>query len=531
METKEDIIRSISGLFESNLSDPNRKSLIGAKVDKILEKYFNRISPIQLASALLTKYGSSLFNKKNKVTQTIIYRLDNDEVRSLATKLEIGDIENQLNYELVIEKITKPQNLNIFIEHFNLPRFFLKKEEKKYLPVSEKIPSEYGQKIESRGYPHDYQNFVKLELLEKIRNTAGSFSGLVVMPTGSGKTRTAVEFMIDFIRVSKEANILWLVEKPELAEQALNSFKELWVLRGDRNLFVHRCFGNLNPSLDFSSGINIVFGGFDKLNSIRSGNDPFYNNLRLSLDLLIIDEAHFSLADTYESLISDISRMSLKLKKIGLTATPLRAEDNEFYGLRQYFDNRIIDFKNLGPQVGEDPIGYLQDNNYLAKLDIEYLSIEENEIFEYSRSLNDKVIERIKIGLSEGKQIIVFAMSKNHAIALNILLNHEGIISECIIGDTLGMDRQDFFKDFSNRKINVLVNYDILSTGIDLPVVDEIYLLRRFGQYTTAMQVLGRALRGKKNGGNFRNGVISIKTNNEIIQDESSLYNLIKNMY
>ena len=42
---------------------------------------------------------------------------------------------------------------------------------------------------------------------------------------------------------------------------------------------------------------------------------------------------------------------------------------------------------------------------------------------------------------------------------------------------------------------------------------------------------LGRALRGVKNGGNKMNKVISVKSNEEIVEDPSKLYNLIKNMY
>jgi DNA repair protein RadD len=80
-------------------------------------------------------------------------------------------------------------------------------------------------------------------------------------------------------------------------------------------------------------------------------------------------------------------------------------------------------------------------------------------------------------------------------------------------------------------ELNILINHSILATGIDLPRVDELYLLRKFGNETTAMQVLGRALRGEKNGGNLNNKVISIKGNKSKIADESELYNLIKNMY
>ena len=73
------------------------------------------------------------------------------------------------------------------------------------------------------------------------------------MPTGSGKTRTAVEFMIDFIRSRKKSNILWIVESPNLSEQSLQTFKSLWQLRGDRLIRVHRCFSRFVPQINFSN--------------------------------------------------------------------------------------------------------------------------------------------------------------------------------------------------------------------------------------------------------------------------------------
>ena len=134
-------------------------------------------------------------------------------------------------------------------------------------------------------------------------------------------------------------------------------------------------------------------------------------------------------------------------------------------------------------------------------------------------------------------------MSKDHAVALNILLQDKGLKSECIVGDTSATDRIKYFNKFKTDinannnaqpkvfELNILINYNILATGIDLPRVDELYLLRKFGNETTAMQVLGRALRGQKNGGNIENKVISVKGNETKIANESDLYNLIKNMY
>ena len=90
---------------------------------------------------------------------------------------------------------------------------------------------------------------------------------------------------------------------------------------------------------------NIIFGAFSKMNSLKDTNDSFYNLLSNNVDLIIIDEAHFSLAETYEKLISDIFNKNKNIFKIGLTATPIREDDDEFYGLKNYFSRNLLRYR------------------------------------------------------------------------------------------------------------------------------------------------------------------------------------------
>jgi len=531
--TKEDLIKALATLF-IDVSHAKRRGMIGAKIDRILASYYDSLSNEHIARALLTLYGSEALLPKTGILEKVINGMDENRVKLLAEALHLETNDPNI-YDIVISNIRS--KYNDILSFFEQPDFFLEKKEKDDRSVSELISLEYEQPLKSLGYPHPYQNRVKLELEERIRKSSGSFRSLIVMPTGSGKTRTAIEFLIDFVRVRKNSNVLWVVESPSLSEQSLQSFKELWKLRGDREIKVHRCFSRFIPEIELDSGTNIIFGAFDKMNSLREKENIFYKKLRESTNLMIIDEAHFSLAETYEQLITDIELNSQGLCKVGLTATPMRMEDNEFHNLKDYFNGKIIDFKDEYDRSILNPLKYLQDNEYLANLDIEYLSINDDEIHEDSNEFNDKVIERILSSVKEEKQIIVFSRSVDHAIGLNILLQDKGVKSECIIGDTSSNDRLRYFNDFKSKddndrfKLNVLINYNILATGIDLPRVDELFLLRKFGNVTTAMQVLGRALRGKNNGGNLRNKVISVKGNKTKISNESDLYNLIKNMH
>ena len=377
-DNKKEIIRSLSALF-GDVSKPLRASLIGLKIEKILSKYYDNISNEQIAQSLITQFGSEALLAKNKVFEKIVYGLDENEINKLAQYLNTPNAGNEI-YDNVVEVISK--KYEEFLRYYKQSDYFKIKKEKDNRVVSEEIELEYEQKLISLGYPHPYQNLVKLELEERIRKSSGKYRALVVMPTGSGKTRTAVEFMIDFIRSRKKSNILWIVESPNLSEQSLQTFKSLWQLRGDRLIKVHRCFSRFVPQINFSTGTNIIFGAFDKMKGLQNNNDDFFNSLKESTDLMIIDEAHFSLAETYEEVISDIERNSPDIKKIGLTATPMRSGDTEFYNLKDYFDANLIDFKDEDNNIINDPLKFLQKKQYLAHLVVEYLSIPEEDIIE-----------------------------------------------------------------------------------------------------------------------------------------------------
>jgi hypothetical protein len=81
---------------------------------------------------------------------------------------------------------------------------------------------------------HEYQKRIKDRIIQKlIFEPKGKL--LVHMPTGSGKTKTAVEAIIDFIRVSLKSDqtgtVIWFAHSKELCEQAYNTFKAMCNLK------------------------------------------------------------------------------------------------------------------------------------------------------------------------------------------------------------------------------------------------------------------------------------------------------------
>ena len=110
----------------------------------------------------------------------------------------------------------------------------------------EEVGVDFNEKLTSKGYLHNYQKGVKDEIM-KLINSPGS-RAMVHMPTGSGKTYTALETVVDILRRPVDNNFcIWIVNTNELAEQSLVSFRNLWKLKGDKKLNTVRVFGDFFP--------------------------------------------------------------------------------------------------------------------------------------------------------------------------------------------------------------------------------------------------------------------------------------------
>ena len=177
----------------------------------------------------------------------------------------------------------------------------------------------------ARGFLHSFQVRVKDQVVSAVEKSNQRM--MVQMPTGSGKTATALEIVVDLFRLpSQRKFVVWLVNSAELAEQAFETFKALWIQKGDRPLTAHRMFGQFSPDFSAVSG-GFVVATFDKLrqpigDQSHKSHSSVWNLIRKT-DLLIVDEAHTSTAETYEEIIRRFLVGGDPIL-IGLSATPAR---------------------------------------------------------------------------------------------------------------------------------------------------------------------------------------------------------------
>ena len=215
--------------------------------------------------------------------------------------------------------------------------------------------------------------------------------------------------------------------------------------------------------------------------------------------LIVIDEAHHALAETYKELWTRYPNA----KKLGMTATPCRLNRKGFTDL---FDMLII----------SDSIADFIRQGWLSAFD--YVSIRPNsedqrlidclekrgadgdfQVKEMDAVLNRRPsIERLYESVRQyanGKKGIVYAVSISHARNIAEYYNNKGVNAVAIDSKTPAKLRKQMVEDFRQGKIQVLVNVDVFSEGFDCPDVEFIQLARPTLSLAKYLQQVGRGLR------------------------------------
>jgi DNA repair protein RadD len=105
------------------------------------------------------------------------------------------------------------------------------------------------------------------------------------------------------------------------------------------------------------------------------------------------------------------------------------------------------------------------------------------------------------------------------------LLKFYGVDSKGVYGETPKSTRNQIIKNFNEGKFNILINFEVLTTGFDSPRIQSVFITRPTKSIVLYSQMLGRGLRGKKMGGNDTCLLIDIKDNLSRFSDENEAFN------
>lgn len=366
----------------------------------------------------------------------------------------------------------------------------------------------------------DYQIEAIRTLLEAIESRRRKF--LMVMATGTGKTRTAVSLVDILQRAHWVKRVLFLVDRIALQEQALAAFKEhlpsspRWPEQGekafDRN---RRIYVTTYPTM-----LNLIHAGTTPATWIS----PFF------FDLVIADESHRSIYNVYQQVVRYFYGLTL-----GLTATPRDHVDHDTYSLfdchtgdptfAYSFDEAVnhdppylCEFEVLnvrtkfqvqgirGPQLG----GGEREQLELEGLDPDSIDFEGTDLEQkVTNSGTNAVIvrefmeESIKDpgGTLPGKSIF-FAVSMKHARRLQDLFDqlypeHRGRLARVLVSDDSRVHgKGGLLEQFKTQDMpRVAISVDMLDTGVDILEVVNLVIAKPVYSYVKFWQMIGRGTR------------------------------------
>lgn len=367
--------------------------------------------------------------------------------------------------------------------------------------------------------------YYQKEAIKAVCDTFGSRNrrkALLVMATGSGKTRTVISIADVLMRNGWVKNMLFLADRTALVTQAKRSFNSLMPDLSLCNLVENK--DDPNSRVVFST-YQTMMGCIDD----TKGDDGSRLFTCGHFDLIVVDEAHRSIYNKYKDIFTYFDSLL-----VGLTATPKDEIDKNTY--------EIFELENGVPTYGYE-LNKAVEDSYLVDfrsmetvlkfpdLGITYKDLSENEKEEYEKTfanedgeipesiggsainawifnkdtikqvLNIVMVNglRIEYGTKIGKTVI-FAKSHKHAEAILQAWNEEYPQYPphfCEVIDNQINYSQSLIDDFSdkNKLPQIAISVDMLDTGIDVPEILNLVFFKKVMSKAKFWQMIGRGTR------------------------------------
>lgn len=413
----------------------------------------------------------------------------------------------------------------------------------------------------------DYQFIIRQKILTYVNSNNDETKMLVRMPTGTGKTKTAMHTIINqyVFKQRKKGLVIWIAHTKELLDQAYDTFCNVWRHIGSESVVTYKLWDKFDVNLqDLTDGF--LFIGIQKLTSIKKGNPDLFDEITKKGRIIVVDEAHRAGATETKKAINGLMSYSGEKKAlIGLTATPGRTGDTENELFRAMFDNKIVDIDtsilnqlNLSKTEADniipesDVIKYFQDRGILSKLKrtpLNYGELDAKEVaalkvhmtsngyrdvteeflktIAFNKRRNAVIVNKLIDLNNEHIPTIVFACSVEHGKMLSAALTMQGIKNGHVFGDMDPVERRSIISKFKDTDddLNILINYEVLTTGFDATNIRCVFITRPTNSVVLYSQMLGRGLRGPQMGGNEYCKLVDIEDNLERFTNESQAFN------
>ncbi|MFD2518250.1 type I restriction endonuclease subunit R [Salinimicrobium flavum] len=363
----------------------------------------------------------------------------------------------------------------------------------------------------------DYQIQAIRKVMESIEKKRTKF--LLVMATGTGKTRTCIALTDVLMRASWAEKVLFLVDRIALREQALDAFNEhlpnepTWPKRGEKTIKNdRRIYVSTYPTM---------------LNIIRDERETLSPHF---FDLIVIDESHRSIYNTYQEVLQYFNTITL-----GLTATPTDVIDHNTFQLFECEDGLptfaysyeeavnnippyLCDFQVMKIHTKFQFEGIhkgsisLEDQKKLIRegRDVETINYEGKEIEKSVRNKGTNALivrefmeESIKDpnGVLPGKSIF-FCQSIAQARQIETVFDslypeYNGELAKVMVSDDPRVyGKGGLLDQFKTKNFpRVAISVDMLDTGIDVRELVNLVFAKPVFSYTKFWQMIGRGTR------------------------------------
>jgi DNA repair protein RadD len=217
------------------------------------------------------------------------------------------------------------------------------------------------------------------------------------------------------------------------------------------------------------------------------------------LDLLVIDEAHHAVAESYRRIIDRVRDANPEARVFGVTATPNRGDRK---GLREVFDN-VADQVRLGELIASGhlvpPRTFVIDVGVQDQLRAVRKTADDYDMGAVAAIMNRAPITEEVVRHWEEKagnrQTVVFCSTVAHAMNVATAFNEAGNPAAVVLGDMGSTERKMVLEAFASGEIQVIVNVAVLTEGWDHPPTSCVVLLRPSSYKSTMIQMVGRGLR------------------------------------
>jgi superfamily II DNA or RNA helicase len=323
----------------------------------------------------------------------------------------------------------------------------------------------------------DLLNILQRDALKQmqIAHEWGQTAGVVIMPTGSGKTRIAA---IDSSRVDAK-RVLYIAHTHEILDGAEREFAHFYGSDA-----VHRGwkYNDLTPTPSIH------------LSTIQSISRSIGKIEAQQYDYLVVDEFHHAAAKSYRKLISQVKPSFL----LGLTATPFRGDKQDVVELCK--GNIIVSFEL---RTGIES-GILTPYHYYGCFDdVDYSRLKRfagvYSIDDLNKALiipeRDEAIIKKWRTMAEDLPTLAFCCSHEHAKRTVSAFRAAGVPAAEYLGTTPMEKRANLIEKLQYGELRVLCAVDVLNEGIDIPFVECLLFLRPTESKRIFFQQLGRGLR------------------------------------